>query len=56
MIVFLSVHFREISEGNNPNKAKYIKGPDQFIEIVRYLKTINKNLEVVLTESEETHC
>ncbi len=46
---FLVGSFQRDSEGNNPNKAKYIKGPDQFIEIVRYLKTINKNLEVVLT-------
>lgn len=46
---YLIGSFQRDSEGSDPTKPKYIKGPDQFIEIVKYLKTIHDDLTVVLT-------
>jgi len=46
---YLIGSFQRDSEGKDPMMPKLIKGPDQFIEIVKYLKTIHNDLTVVLT-------
>ena len=39
---FLVGSFQRDSEGKNPKLPKLIKGPDQFIEVVKYLKQFIK--------------
>ena len=45
---YLIGSFQRDSEGSDP-KPKYIKGPDQFLQIIKHLKASNKNLKIVLT-------
>ncbi len=46
---YLVGSFQRDSEGNDPKKPKFIKGPDQFLKIVKHIKDSNKNLKVILT-------
>ncbi len=46
---YLIGSFQRDSEGSDPKKPKYIKGPDQFLQIIKHLKASNKNLKIVLT-------
>lgn len=46
---YLIGSFQRDSEGSDPMMPKHIKGPDQFIEIVKHLKNIHSDLTVVLT-------
>ena len=48
---FLVGSFQRDSEGKNVNQPKLIKGPDRFLEIIRYYWEVQdeKNLKVVLT-------
>tara|TARA_B100001996_G_C18663753_1_gene594087 strand:- start:775 stop:1689 length:915 start_codon:yes stop_codon:yes gene_type:complete len=46
---YLVGSFQRDSEGSNPDLPKLIKGPDQFLEVVKHLNKIKPNLCVVLT-------
>ncbi len=46
---YLVGSFQRDSEGSNPDLPKLIKGPDQFMIIVKHLNKIKPNLSVVLT-------
>ena len=46
---YLVGSFQRDSEGSNPDLPKLIKGPDQFMTIVKHLNKIKPNLSVVLT-------
>ena len=46
---FLIGSFQRDTEGRDLISPKLSKGPDQFIEIVKYYKTLNNNLLVLLT-------
>ena len=46
---FLVGSFQRDSDGKNPNLPKLVKGPDQFLQIVKYYDSIYSNLTVVLT-------
>ena len=46
---YLVGSFQRDSEGEDPKLPKLIKGPDQFIKIVKKLKKSNENLKVLLT-------
>jgi hypothetical protein len=46
---FLVGSFQRDTEGSDLISPKLIKGPDRFIEIVKFYKTKNSNLKVILT-------
>ncbi len=46
---YLVGSFQRDSEGENPKLPKLVKGPDQFIEIVKKLNESNEKLKVLLT-------
>ena len=46
---YLVGSFQRDSEGSNPDLPKLIKGPDQFMTIVKHLNKIRPNLSVLLT-------
>ncbi|MDA8813067.1 glycosyltransferase [Acidimicrobiia bacterium] len=46
---FLIGSFQRDTEGSDLISPKLSKGPDQFIEIVKYYKSIHENLHIVLT-------
>lgn len=46
---FIIGSFQRDSEGHNTKLPKLSKGPDRLIEIIRYYKTQNPNLNVLLT-------
>ena len=46
---YLIGSFQRDSEGSNLNLPKLSKGPDQFIEIIKYYQKIHEKIEIILT-------
>ena len=46
---FIVGSFQRDSEGKEPNEPKLSKGPDRFLEIVKYLKNENPSIHILLS-------
>ncbi len=46
---FLIGSFQRDTEGHDLQKPKLSKGPDQFVEIIKYFKISKKNIHIILT-------